>query len=85
MEFDYSTLRGRIREKFGTEGNFASAIGMNPSTLSQKLSNKLEFSQEDILASINSIENNEEVNTTTKTLSTIAEALDCTIADLFTP
>lgn len=31
---------------------------------------------------INSIENNEEVNTTTKTLSTIAEALDCTIADL---
>lgn len=34
---------------------------------------------------INSIENNEEVNTTTKTLSAIAEALDCTIADLFTP
>lgn len=34
---------------------------------------------------INSIENNEEVNTTTKTLSTIAEALDCTIANLFTP
>ena len=33
---------------------------------------------------INSIENNEEVNTTTKTLSAIAEALDCTIADLFT-
>ena len=34
---------------------------------------------------INSIENNEEVNTTIKTLSTIAEALDCTIADLFMP
>lgn len=34
---------------------------------------------------INSIENNEEVNTTTKTLSAIAEALDVTIADLFTP
>nr|WP_302684645.1 DUF739 family protein [uncultured Dialister sp.] len=56
MEFDYSTLRGRIREKFGTEGNFASAIGMNPSTLSQKLSNKLEFSQEDILASMNALD-----------------------------
>lgn len=56
MEFDYSTLRGRIREKFGTEGNFASAIGMNPSTLSQKLSNKLEFSQEDILASMKALD-----------------------------
>lgn len=49
MEFDYSALRGRIRELFGTEGNFANAIGMNPSTLSQKLSNKLEFSQQDIM------------------------------------
>ncbi len=34
---------------------------------------------------INSIENNKEINTTTKTLSAIAEALDCTIADLFVP
>lgn len=49
MEFDYSALRGKIREQFGTEGNFANAIGMNPSTLSQKLSNKLEFSQQDIM------------------------------------
>lgn len=49
MEFDYSALRGRIRELFGTERNFANAIGMNPSTLSQKLSNKLEFSQQDIM------------------------------------
>lgn len=49
MEFDYSALRGKIRERFGTEGNFANAIGMNPSTLSQKLSNKLEFSQQDIM------------------------------------
>lgn len=49
MEFDYSALRGKIREQFGTERNFANAIGMNPSTLSQKLSNKLEFSQQDIM------------------------------------
>jgi len=34
---------------------------------------------------INSIENNKDVNTTTKTLSAIAQALDCTIADLFVP
>lgn len=56
MEFDYSMLRGKIREKYGTERGFANVIGMNPSTLSLKLSNKLEFSQQDIIISIHALQ-----------------------------
>lgn len=55
MEFDYSMFRGKIREKYGTEREFANAIGMNPSTLSLKLSNKLEFSQLDIIVSMKAL------------------------------
>lgn len=56
MEFDYSAFRGKIREKYGTEREFANAIGMNPSTLSLKLSNKLEFSQQDIIAAMKALQ-----------------------------
>lgn len=48
MEYDYSRLRGRIREKFGSEGNFADKIGMNRSTFSLKCGNKSEFTQDEI-------------------------------------
>lgn len=33
----YAKLRGRIREVFGTQESFASAIGIDASTLSKKL------------------------------------------------
>lgn len=33
----YAKLRGVIREKYGTQANFAKAMGMNPTTLSTKL------------------------------------------------
>jgi len=36
----YSKLRGRIREVFGTQEDFATAMGMDRSTLSQKLNGK---------------------------------------------
>lgn len=41
----YAKLRGRIRENFGTQDKFAEAIGMNKSTLSQKLNAKVEWSR----------------------------------------
>ncbi len=41
----YAKLRGRIRENFGTQDKFAEAIGMNKSTLSQKLNAKAEWSR----------------------------------------
>ncbi|BFK81283.1 DUF739 family protein [Clostridium baratii] len=48
MKFDYSKLRGRIREKFGTQDNFAKALEIGRVSLSQRLNNHLEFTQEEI-------------------------------------
>lgn len=48
MQYDYSKLRGRIREKFGTESDFAAYLGMNRSTLSIKLNGRVQMDQYDI-------------------------------------
>lgn len=49
MVFDYSKLKGRIVEVFGTQGNFAKAAGMSERTLSCKLNNKVPFTQPEML------------------------------------
>lgn len=51
MNFDYSRLRGKIKEVFGTEENFAKALGIGRVSLSQRLNNILEFSQREMLKS----------------------------------
>lgn len=51
MEFDYSKLRGKIREVFGTEAAFATALEMGRVSLSKRLNNDLEFSSPEILKS----------------------------------
>jgi len=48
MAFDYSKLRGKIKEVFGTQDSFAEALGIGRVSLSQRLTNKLEFSQIEI-------------------------------------
>lgn len=48
MEFDYSALRGRITEKYGTSKKFAEAVKMLPTSLSMKLNNKQSWKQADI-------------------------------------
>lgn len=45
MSFDYSKLRGKIKEVFGTEEKFAKALGIGRVSLSQRLNNSLEFTQ----------------------------------------
>ena len=45
MAFDYSKLKGKIVEVFGTQSNFAKAVGMSERTLSCKLNNKIPFTQ----------------------------------------
>lgn len=45
LQFDYSKLLGRIKEKGYTLQTFAKAIGISLSTLSLKLSNKAYFKQ----------------------------------------
>lgn len=48
MNWDYSKLRGRIKEIFGTQDAFADAIGIGRVSLSQRLNCKLEFCQEEM-------------------------------------
>lgn len=48
MAFDYSKLRGKIREMFGTQEKFANAMGLGNVTLSNKLNNKTYWTQPEI-------------------------------------
>lgn len=48
IEMDYSKLRGKIKEVFGTEGAFARAMGYNRGTISAKLNNQSEWTRADI-------------------------------------
>lgn len=48
MEFDYSKLRGRIREILGSEAIFCEKMPLTRSTVSLKLNGKVEFTQSEI-------------------------------------
>ena len=50
MAYDYSKLLGRIIEKYGSQGEFAKAMGVSERTMSLKLTNKVAFKQTDITA-----------------------------------
>jgi hypothetical protein len=41
----YSKLRGKIREVFGTQEAFATAMGMNTATISGKLNDKSDWTR----------------------------------------
>ena len=49
MTFNYSKLRGRIREMGETQGTIAAASGMRETTYSQKINNNSEFKQSEII------------------------------------
>ena len=44
----YSELKQRIRAVFGTQAKFATAMGLNPATVSAKLNGRSDFSREEI-------------------------------------
>lgn len=48
VNYDYSKLRGRIIEIFGTQRDFAEALGVSPQTITCKMKGYVEWSQEDI-------------------------------------
>lgn len=48
-EYDYSKLRGRITEKLGSSKKLAEKLGISTTALYNKLSNKVPFSQDEIL------------------------------------
>lgn len=53
MSFDYSKLRGKIVERYRTQGAFAKALGVSERTLSLKLNGKIFFSQDEISKALN--------------------------------
>ena len=52
MEFNYSKLKGRIKEKYRTQENFAKAIGKTQTTTSFKINGKRLWNQEEIIKAI---------------------------------
>ena len=44
----YRMLRGKILELYGTQANFAQAMGMNPATLNGKLNNRRQWGADEI-------------------------------------
>ena len=52
MEFNYSKLKGRIKEKYGTQENFAKAIGKAQTTTSFKINGKRLWNQDEIVKAI---------------------------------
>lgn len=47
-EFEYSRLRGKIKEKCNTQDVFAQQMGIGRVSLSQRLNNQLDFSQDEM-------------------------------------
>lgn len=46
---DFSKLRGRIVEMFGSQEAFAEKVGQTPTTISYKLNNKKPITRNDII------------------------------------
>lgn len=53
MPFDYSKLKGKITEKYGTQTEFAKAMDWSEKTLSKKINGKIPWKQTDICIAIN--------------------------------
>lgn len=47
--YNLNKLKGRIVEKFGTQGKFAKAMGMSERTISLKLDNQVDWKQSEIV------------------------------------
>ena len=52
MQFKYDKLKGRIKEKYGTQENFAKAIGKTLTTTSFKINGKRLWNQDEIINAI---------------------------------
>lgn len=49
VAFDYSKLKGRIIEKYGSQSAFVSEYGVSENTFSKKMNNKVRFTSDDII------------------------------------
>lgn len=55
-QFDYSKLKGRIKEVLGTQEIYAEKIGLSRTSLSLRLSGKLDFTQEEMMTSCDALQ-----------------------------
>lgn len=53
MAFDYSKLNGKITEVYGTQYNFADAMGLSERSVSLKLNGKRRWKQQEIVNACN--------------------------------
>lgn len=56
LEFDYSKLLGRIKERLGKQENLAEKIKLSQVSLNKKLNNQVPFSQKDIISIVIELE-----------------------------
>lgn len=56
MERDMRNLKGRIVQKYGTQGKFAKALGKTEQTVTAKLNGRSQFSQDDIVNWCNALD-----------------------------
>ena len=49
--FDYSKLKGKIVEVLGNQSNYAKALGLSETSITNKLNNAVYFTQGEIMAS----------------------------------
>ena len=56
IPLDYSKLRGRIVEKFGKQGSFASAIGWSEKSVSEWLNNQKYWPHEAMIKAVEVLE-----------------------------
>lgn len=56
IPYDYRKLKGRIKEKFGTQSAFAKVIGLSDVSVSNKLNNNVEWGQEEIEKSVKALD-----------------------------
>lgn len=60
MQYNYDKLKGRIKEIFDTQENFANAINISSASVNYKLNNKKNFTQNEIFNSIKVLKLKEE-------------------------
>lgn len=49
VEYNFNKLKGKIKEVYKTQNDFAVAMNMTPKTLSSKLNNTTDFSSKEIV------------------------------------
>ena len=51
-DFNYSRLRGKVKEVFGTEAAFAKAMGLSRTSISAKLNQSVDFTQSEMFRAV---------------------------------